>query len=124
MVFTGTILFGAFSRVYGTLLSAFYLTIIVMLGARILRGVSFEFRYKATRTRWLWDLAFFGGSLIASFVQGVAVGALVKGLRMQDGQYVGGTFGWLSPFACLCGMGLCLGYALVPVGNQIRTYRW
>jgi cytochrome d ubiquinol oxidase subunit II len=116
LIFTGTILFGAFPRIYATLLSAFYLPIIAMLGALILRGVAFEFRYKATRTRWFWDLAFCGGSLIASFVQGVAVGALVKGLPMQDGQYVGGTFGWFSPFACLCGVGLCLGYALLGAG--------
>jgi cytochrome d ubiquinol oxidase subunit II len=87
-----------------------------MLAALILRGVAFEFRYKATSTRWLWDLAFCGGSLIASFVQGVAVGALVKGLPMQDGQYIGGAFGWLSPFACLCGIGLCLGYSLLGAG--------
>jgi cytochrome d ubiquinol oxidase subunit II len=116
LIFTGTILFGAFPRVYATLLSAFYLPITLMLGALILRGVAFEFRYKATSTRWLWDLGFYGGSLIASFVQGVAVGALVRGLPMQDGQYVGGTFGWLSPFACLCGIGLCLGYALLGAG--------
>jgi cytochrome bd ubiquinol oxidase subunit II len=116
LVFTGTIMFGAFPRVYATLLSAFYLPIILMLGALILRGVAFEFRYKATSTRWLWDLAFCGGSLIASFVQGVAVGALVEGLPMKDGHYVGGTFGWLSPFACVCGVGLCLGYALLGAG--------
>jgi cytochrome d ubiquinol oxidase subunit II len=116
LIFTGTILFGAFPRVYATLLSAFYLPITLMLGALILRGVAFEFRYKATSTRWLWDLGFFGGSLIASFVQGVAVGELVEGLPMQDGQYVGGTFGWLSPFACLCGIGLCFGYALLGAG--------
>jgi cytochrome d ubiquinol oxidase subunit II len=116
LIFTGTILFGAFPRVYATLLSAFYLPITLMLGALILRGVAFEFRYKATSTRWLWDLGFCGGSLIASFVQGVTVGALVEGLPMQDGQYVGGTFGWLSPFACLCGIGLCFGYALLGAG--------
>jgi cytochrome bd ubiquinol oxidase subunit II len=116
LIFTGTILFGAFPKIYATLLSAFYLPIILMLGALILRGVAFEFRYKATNTRWFWDWAFCGGSLIASFVQGVAVGALVRGLPMEDGEYVGGTFGWLSPFACLCGIGLCLGYALLGAG--------
>ena len=64
----------------------------------------------------MWDLGFSGGSLIAAFVQGVAVGALAKGLPMMDGHYVGGTFGWFSPFACLCGVGLCLGYALLGAG--------
>jgi cytochrome bd ubiquinol oxidase subunit II len=116
LVFTGTILWGAFPRVYATLLSAFYLPIILMLGALILRGVAFEFRYKALGSRWFWDLGFSGGSLIAAFVQGTAVGALAKGLPMVDGHYAGGTFGWLSPFACLCGAGLCFGYALLGAG--------
>jgi cytochrome d ubiquinol oxidase subunit II len=38
---------------------------------------------------------------------------LVEGLPMANGQYAGGEFGWLSPFAVLCGIGLCLGYALL-----------
>ena len=113
LVLAGTVLFGAFPRVYATLLSAFYLPIILMLGGLILRGVAFEFRYKATSTRWLWDLGFSGGSLVASFVQGTAIGALAKGLPLQNGHYVGGPFGWFSWFACLCGIGLCFGYALL-----------
>ena len=43
----------------------------------------------------------------------MTVGALVEGLPMENGQYVGGDFGWLSPFAVLCGIGLCVGYALL-----------
>ena len=116
LVLAGTVLFGAFPRVYATLLSAFYLPIILMLCGLILRGVAFEFRYKATRSRWIWDLGFSGGSLIASFVQGTAIGALAKGLPLVDGRYVGGSFGWLSWFACLCGVGLCFGYALLGAG--------
>jgi len=46
-------------------------------------------------------------------MQGVMVGALVEGLSLADGHYVGGEFGWLSPFAVLCGVGLCVGYALL-----------
>ncbi len=113
LVLAGTVLFGAFPKVYATLLSAFYLPIILMLGGLILRGVAFEFRYKATSTRWIWDFGFCAGSLVASFVQGTAIGALAKGLPLQDGHYVGGPFGWLSWFACLCGVGLCFGYALL-----------
>jgi cytochrome d ubiquinol oxidase subunit II len=116
LVFSGTILWGAFPRVYATLLSAFYLPIILMLGALILRGVAFEFRYKALGARWIWDLGFSGGSLVAAFVQGAAVGALAKGIPMADGHYAGGTFGWFSAFSCLCGVGLCLGYALLGAG--------
>jgi cytochrome bd ubiquinol oxidase subunit II len=113
LVVTAVILWGAFPVVYATLLSAFYLPLIVMLLGLILRGVAFEFRYKTQRMRWIWDLSFAAGSLIATFIQGVTVGALVEGLQVTGGQYSGGDFGWLTPFAVLCGIGLCLGYALL-----------
>src|ERR1700722_14320896 len=113
LVVTAVILWGAFPVVYATLLSAFYLPLIVMLLGLILRGVAFEFRYKTQRLRWIWDLSFAGGSLIATFIQGITVGALVEGLQFTNGQYAGGEVGWLTPFAVLCGIGLCLGYALL-----------
>ena len=112
LVVTGVVLWGAFPVVYATLLSAFYLPLIFMLLGLILRGVAFEFRYKTQRLRWLWDLSFAGGSLVATFTQGMTVGALVEGLQVTNGQYSGGDFGWLTPFSILCGIGLCLGYAL------------
>jgi cytochrome d ubiquinol oxidase subunit II len=113
LVVTGVILWGAFPLVYATLSSAFYLPLFFILAGLILRGVAFEFRDKTRRMRWIWDLSFASGSLIASFVQGTTVGALVEGLKVTDGQYSGGDFGWLTPFAALCGVGLCLGYALL-----------
>lgn len=113
LVVTAVILWGAFPVVYATLLSAFYLPLIVMLLGLILRGVAFEFRYKTQRLRWIWDLSFAGGSLIATFIQGMTVGALVEGLQFTKGEYSGGEVGWLTPFAVLCGIGLCLGYALL-----------
>jgi cytochrome d ubiquinol oxidase subunit II len=113
LVVTAVILWGAFPVVYATLLSAFYLPLIVMLLGLILRGVAFEFRYKTQRLRWIWDLSFAGGSLIATFIQGMTVGALVEGLQFTNSEYSGGDFGWLTPFAVLCGIGLCLGYALL-----------
>ena len=113
LVVTAVILWGAFPVVYATLLSAFYLALIIMLLGLILRGVAFEFRYKTQRLRWIWDLSFAGGSLIATFIQGLTVGVLVQGLQVTNGQYSGGMFGWFTPFAALCGIGLCLGYALL-----------
>jgi cytochrome bd ubiquinol oxidase subunit II len=113
LVVTGVVLWGAFPVVYATLLSAFYLPLVAMLAGLILRGVAFEFRYKTERARWIWDLSFAGGSLVATFTQGLTVGALVEGLQFTNGQYSGGDFGWLTPFAVLCGVGLCLGYALL-----------
>src|SRR6202790_4803504 len=113
LVVTGVVLWGAFPIVYATLLSAFYLPLILMLAGLILRGVAFEFRHRTERWRWLWDASFAGGSLVAAFMQGLTVGALVEGLPMANGRYVGVGLGWLSPFALLCGVGLCIGYALL-----------
>jgi cytochrome bd ubiquinol oxidase subunit II len=72
----------------------------------------FEFRYKTLRMRWVWDIGFSVGSLVAAFVQGLMVGALVEGLPISNEQYAGGDFTWLSPFAVLCGIGLVFGYSL------------
>ena len=113
LVVTAVILWGAFPAVYALLLSAFYLPLVLMLCGLILRGVAFEFRYKAERIRWIWDFGFFAGSLGATFIQGMTVGALVEGLPVTNGQYSGGEFGWFSPFAVLCGIGLCFGYTLL-----------
>jgi cytochrome bd ubiquinol oxidase subunit II len=120
LVVAGVILWGAFPLVYATLLSALYVPVIVMVLGLILRGVSFEFRNKALHLRWIWDLCFAGGSLAASFMQGVMVGALVEGLQFTNGQYSGGAFGWLTGFAVLCGVGLCLGYALLGASWLVR----
>jgi cytochrome d ubiquinol oxidase subunit II len=113
LVVTGVILWGAFPVVYATLFSAFYLPLLVMLAGLILRGVAFEFRNKTERARWIWDWSFAGGSFAATFIQGMTVGALVEGLPIKNGQYAGGDFGWFTPFAALCGIGLCLGYTLL-----------
>jgi cytochrome d ubiquinol oxidase subunit II len=72
-------------------------------------------RSASERMRWIWDAGFAGGSLVASFMQGMTVGALVEELPTTNGQYTGGEFDWFSPFAVLCGVGLCLGYALLGV---------
>jgi cytochrome d ubiquinol oxidase subunit II len=53
-------------------------------------------------------------------MQGVTVGALVEGLPFANGQYSGGVFGWLSTFSILCGVGLCLGYALLGASWLVR----
>jgi len=113
LVVTGVVLWGAFPIVYATLLSAFYLPLLLMLAGLILRGVAFEFRNKTERMRWIWDASFAGGSFVATFVQGMTVGALVEGLPIVNGHYTGGDFGWFSPFAVLCGIGLCVGYMLL-----------
>ena len=113
LVVAGVILWGAFPIVYATLFSAFYLPLLLMLAGLILRGVAFEYRSKTERFRWIWDASFAGGSLVAAFIQGLTVGALVAGLPIANGQYTGGEFGWFRPFPIICGVGLALGYALL-----------
>src|SRR6202451_1144976 len=113
LVVNGVVLWGAFPIVYASLFSAFYLALLLMLAGLILRGVAFEFRYQGERMRPIWDRRFAGGSLVAAFIQGTMVGALVQGLPVANGHYIGGEFGWVSPFAFICGVGLCLGYTLL-----------
>ena len=113
LVVTAVVLWGAFPIVYSILLSAFYLPLFLMLAGLILRGVTFEYRAKTQGLRWVWDAAFAGGSLVAAFMQGLTVGSLVEGLPVAGTLYTGGAFTWLSPFALLCGVGLCIGYALL-----------
>ncbi|MEI9985397.1 MAG: cytochrome d ubiquinol oxidase subunit II [Aliidongia sp.] len=113
LVIAGAVLFGAFPVVYSLLLSAFYIPLILMLCGLILRGVAFEFREKSTGSKPVWDAGFALGSLVAAFVQGCAVGALAEGLPNSDGRFTGGLFFWAQPFPVLCGIGLCLGYALI-----------
>jgi cytochrome bd ubiquinol oxidase subunit II len=113
LIVAAVVLWGAFPPVYATLFSAFYLPLFVMLAGLILRGVAFEYRYKALRMRWVWDAGFAGGSFIVAFIQGMMVGALVEGLPISNGQYTGGAFGWLSLFSLICGVGLCVGYTLL-----------
>ncbi len=113
LIISAATLFGAFPPVFAIVLSAFYIPLFLMLAGLILRGVAFEFRYKATKSRPLWDAGFVAGSYAAAFVQGAAVGAIVEGLPIENGVFVGNGMSWVSPFALVCGIGLCIGYALL-----------
>lgn len=114
LVLGGAALFGAFPLAYSVVLSALYLPLILMLIGLIFRGVAFEFRFKAKDDkRHLWDKAFIGGSLAATFFQGVALGAFIEGIPVVDRQFAGGSLDWLSPFALFCGVALIVAYALL-----------
>jgi cytochrome bd ubiquinol oxidase subunit II len=116
LVVVGAGLFATFPDVYAVFLGAFYFPVLLLLFGLIFRGVAFEFRSRSARMRRLWDLGFFLGSTVAAFVQGAAIGAMMRGIPVVDGQYAGGPFGWLHPFAILTGIGLVLGYALLGAG--------
>ncbi|WP_018717149.1 cytochrome d ubiquinol oxidase subunit II [Arhodomonas aquaeolei] len=113
LVLGGAGLLGAFPRVYSVLLPALYIGVFLLLAGLIFRGVAFEFRFKAQRSRYLWNWAFAGGSTVAAFAQGAVVGAYIQGFNTVDGVYAGGALDWLTPFTVLTGVGLLLGYALL-----------
>lgn len=113
LVLGGGGLFAVFPLAYAVIMPAVYIPVIGMLLALVFRGVSFEYRWRTSRWRRLWDHAFFGGSLAAGFCQGLILGALVQGIDVQERAYVGGTWDWLTPFSMLVGLAVPTGYALL-----------
>lgn len=102
------ILLVAFPAAHGVILTALYLPVAVMLLGLILRGVAFDFRVKArAHQKPLWNFAFYAGSLLASFSQGVMLGLYITGFN----------YGALSlMFAIITGLCLCAGYGLLGSG--------
>lgn len=113
LVLGGGGLFSVFPLAYSIVMPALYMPIIIMLMALIFRGVSFEYRWRVTEWRTLWDRAFFGGSIVAAFCQGVVVGALVQGIEVENRAYAGGAFDWLSLFSICTGLAVVTGYTLL-----------
>jgi cytochrome d ubiquinol oxidase subunit II len=115
LVIIGATLFAAFPAVYAVFLPAFYIPVLLLLFGLIFRGVAFEFR-QSGQAHGLWNWGFTVGSGVAAFVQGAAVGAMIRGIHVVNGQFVGGSFEWLAPLPVLCGVGLMFGYALLGAG--------
>ncbi len=114
LVLGGAGLLAAFPLAYAVVLSAFYMPLILMLLGLIFRGVAFEFRFKADEHhRHWWDKAFIGGSLAATFFQGVTLGGFIQGIAVADRAYAGGAFDWLTPFSVFVGAGLVVTFALL-----------
>lgn len=113
LVLGGGGLWVAFPVAYAIIMPAFYIPVILMLLALIFRGVAFEFRWVAKPKHRVWDLAFWAGSTIAAFAQGLILGGLIQGIKVVDRQFAGGPFDWLTPFTLMCGAGVVVGYALL-----------
>jgi cytochrome d ubiquinol oxidase subunit II len=113
LVLGGAGLWIAFPRAYAVIMPAVYLPVMFMLLALVFRGVAFEFRWVAKPGHRFWDMAFAIGSTLAAFSQGLVLGALLRGIRVENGEFAGGTFDFLTPFSLLCGVSLVLGYALL-----------
>lgn len=114
---------------------ALYMPITLMLLALVFRGVSFEYRWRTVRGKRIWDMAFFGGSLVAALCQCIALGALVQGIEVEGRAHAGGWFDWLTPFHVLTGVAVVIGYALLgaawlvlktegDIQVQMRRYAW
>lgn len=114
LVLGGAALYGAFPLAYAVIIDALSLPLTLMLIGLIFRGVAFEFRLQATpKHRPFWDKAFIGGSLLATFCQGVSVGAVLNGFEVTGREYSGSALSWLAPFPIFCGIGLVIAYALL-----------
>ncbi|WP_206931511.1 cytochrome d ubiquinol oxidase subunit II [Roseococcus thiosulfatophilus] len=113
LVLGGGGLFAVFPLAFAIIMPALYAPIMAMLLGLVFRGVAFEFRWKTRRGQFLWDWAFAGGSILAGFAQGVALGALVQGIPVEGRAYAGGWWDWLTPFSLLTGVALTVGYGLL-----------
>jgi cytochrome d ubiquinol oxidase subunit II len=106
LITAGGAMFAAFPEWYATLFSGFYLPLLLILVALILRGVAFEYRGKRPEPRWKarWDAAIVTGSALPAVLWGVAFANIVRGVPLAaDHEYVGGLFNLLNPYALLGG---------------------
>ena len=106
-------LLAAFPLACSIIIPALYFPILLMLLGLIFRGVAFEFRLKKTSHRRFWSLAFFGGSAVATFFQGVVLGMYVLGFTVTGRVFSGTSFDWVQPFPLATGVGLLFGYSLL-----------
>ena len=113
LVFGGIGLMAAFPLAFAIIIPAVYFPILIMLLALVFRGVAFEFRFKHPRLKRFWDRAFNGGSLVATFAQGVVLGTFIQGFKIDGRHFAGTSFDWLTPFALLTGLALIFGYSLL-----------
>ncbi|GAB7551455.1 cytochrome d ubiquinol oxidase subunit II [Novosphingobium sp. 11B] len=116
LVLGGGGLMAAFPLAYAIILPALYAPLIAMLLGLVFRGVAFEFRWRDPRHRHFWDIAFCAGSVVATFSQGLTLGALLQGIHVEGRAYAGGWWDWLTPFSILTGISLVAGYALLGAG--------
>lgn len=113
LVMGGGGLFAVFPLAYATLLPALYMPLMIMLLALVFRGVAFEYRWRARRFKFVWDLSFFAGSITAALMQGIALGAMVQGIEVENRAYAGGWWDWLSAFSVMTGVAVVTGYTLL-----------
>ncbi|WP_370614889.1 cytochrome d ubiquinol oxidase subunit II [Mumia sp. Pv 4-285] len=107
LIVAGASIFAAFPEWYATLFSGFYLPLLLILVALIVRGVAFEYRHQRDDASWKkrWDAAIIFGSFVPALLWGVAFGNIVRGVEIDaDKNYVGTVFDLLNPYALLAGL--------------------
>jgi len=113
LILGGGGLYATFPLAYAVILPALYAPLTAMLLALVFRGVAFEFRFRSERHQGFWDVAFAGGSIVATACQGLALGALIQGIEVEGRAYAGGWWDWLTPFSLLTALAMVVGYALL-----------
>jgi cytochrome bd ubiquinol oxidase subunit II len=113
LVFGGLGLLTAFPLAFAIIIPAVYFPILIMLLALVFRGVAFEFRFKHPAARRFWDGAFCGGSLVATFAQGVVLGSFIAGFKVDGRHFAGSSLDWVAPFPLAIGLALMFGYSLL-----------
>jgi cytochrome d ubiquinol oxidase subunit II len=112
LVLGGASLYGAFPMAFSLLMPSLYLPMFVMVIGLLFRGITFEFRLKATRALRWWDSLFSLSSIIVTFTQGLVLGTFIKGYELSsDGTHL--LYDLFTPFNVTCGIALLFGYALL-----------
>lgn len=116
LVLGGGGLMAVFPLAYAVVMPATYPLVIAMLLGLIFRGVAFEFTFRTKRMQWFWEWGFSAGSIVAAVSQGLILGALVQGIAVENREFAGGTWDWLTPFSALCAVAVLIGYATLGAG--------
>lgn len=116
LVLGGLGLLAAFPQAFAIIIPALYFPILIMLLALIFRGVAFEFHFRQAAHTTFWDRAFYCGSFIATFAQGVMLGAFIQGFDIAGRQFAGGPWDCFTPFSLFTGVALVFGYCLLGAG--------
>ncbi len=116
LVLGGVALLAAFPLAFAVMLPAVYFPILIMLLALVFRGVAFEFRYRDAEHRTFWDHAFNYGSVIATFAQGIVIGAFIQGFDVHGRVFAGHSLDCFTAFSTFTGAALVVGYGLLGAG--------
>jgi cytochrome d ubiquinol oxidase subunit II len=116
LVLGGVGLLAAFPLAFAIIIPALYFPILVMLLALVFRGVAFEFRFRDSPHRSFWDHGFCYGSALATFAQGMMLGAFIQGFAVEGRHFSGSAFDFITPFSLMTGVALLFGYSLLGAG--------